>query len=168
MPPLLPEWAPNIHPLIVHFPIAWWIGAVVVDLVFLTAPKAAWADTTASVLYPAGAVAAGVAYVAGREAAATVFMPGMAHAIMVEHWNWALATTMTFAGLAVVRLWVRFGYRQAPRGLRIAIAAIALAGLAALFETAERGARLVFEQGVGVAAPSVDLKTEPNRGHSVE
>ncbi len=52
---LLPDWAPNLHPLIIHFPIAWWIAAVVVDLVALAIPKAAWADTVATCLYPAGA-----------------------------------------------------------------------------------------------------------------
>ena len=55
---LLPDWAPNLHPLVIHFPIAWWIAAVLVDLVALAFPRAAWADTVASFLYPAGACSA--------------------------------------------------------------------------------------------------------------
>ena len=103
---LLPDWAPNIHPLVVHFPIAWWIAAVIVDLIALMLPRAAWANTTASTLYPAGAVSAAVAYFTGRQAAATVFTPGMAHPIVLEHWNWALVTTIGFALIAVLRIWV--------------------------------------------------------------
>jgi uncharacterized membrane protein len=150
----LPDWAPNIHPLVVHFPIAWWIAAVVVDLVALMLPKAAWADTTASALYPAGAVAAVVAYFTGRQAAATVITPGMAHPIILEHWNWALATTVAFAAIALVRFAILFRRPPPPRWIRTTLTAAALAALVTLFETGERGAQLVFEHGVGVGIPA--------------
>ncbi len=150
---LLPDWAPNIHPLVVHFPIAWWVAAVIVDLVALLLPRAAWANATASTLYPAGAVSAVMAYFTGRQAAATVFTPGMAHPIVLEHWNWALATTVGFALIALLRLWVSVSRPHPPRWIRTALAVAALAALASLFETGERGARLVFEHGVGVSAP---------------
>jgi uncharacterized membrane protein len=150
---LLPDWAPNIHPLLVHFPIAWWIGAVLVDLIALTVPRAAWAETTASILYPAGAASAALTYFTGRQAAATVHLPGMAHPLVLDHWNWALATTVGFAVVAGVRVWLRIAHPTSPRWVRTAIAAAALAMLISLFETAERGARLVFEQGIGTAGP---------------
>lgn len=153
MTSLVPDWAPNIHPLVIHFPIAWWIAAVMVDLIALMLPRAAWASTTASFLYPAGAVSAALAYFTGRQAAATVLTPGMAHPLVLEHWNWALVTTLWFALIALIRLWVRFRHPQPPRWVRTALAAAALAGLASLFETGERGARLVFEHGVGVSMP---------------
>lgn len=149
----LPDWAPNIHPLVVHFPIAWWIAAVMVDLIALTLPRAAWASTTASFLYPAGAVSAALAYFTGRQAAATVLTPGMAHPLVLQHWNWALATTLGFALIAMIRLGVRFRYPQSSRWMRTALAVAALAALASLFQTGERGARLVFEHGVGVTVP---------------
>jgi len=150
---LLPGWAPNIHPLIVHFPIAWWIAAVIVDLIALMLPKAAWADTTASVLYPAGAISAALAYLTGRQAAATVLIPGMAHPLVLQHWNWALLTTIGFALIALIRLGVRFRRPHPPRWIRPAVLVAALAALVSLFETGERGARLVFEHGVGVSVP---------------
>jgi uncharacterized membrane protein len=155
VPNLLPDWAPNIHPLVVHFPIGWWIAAVIVDLIALMLPRAAWANTTASTLYPAGAVSAAVAYLTGRQAAATVLTPGMAHAIVLQHWNWALVTTIGFGLIAVLRLWVGFMRPHPPRWIRTALAVAALAALASLFETGERGARLVFEHGVGVSTPGV-------------
>jgi uncharacterized membrane protein len=149
---LLPDWAPNVHPMIVHFPIAWWIAAVLVDLIGVALPRAGWATTTASTLYPAGAVAASVTYFTGRQAAMTVLTPGMAHPIVLEHWNWALATTVGFWVIALLRLSVNFKHPRAPRWVRIALAAAALAALASLFETSDRGARLVYEYGLGVSA----------------
>jgi uncharacterized membrane protein len=152
---LLPDWAPNIHPLVVHFPIAWWIAAVIVDLIALMLPRAAWANTTASALDPAGALSAAVTYLTGRAAAATVHTPGMAHPIVLEHWNWALVTTLGFGLIAVVRLWVTLKPPQSARWVRRVLAVAALAALASLFETGERGARLVYEYGVGVSIPGM-------------
>ncbi len=150
---LIPDWAPNVHPLIVHFPIAWWIAAVIVDLIAVVLPRTAWAATTASTLYPAGALSAIVAYLTGRQAAATVLTPGMAHPLITEHSNWALGTTVAFVLVATLRLYVNLNWPQGRRWMRTALAAAALAALAGLFETSERGARLVYEQGVGVATP---------------
>ena len=130
--------------MLVHFPIAWWIAAVLVDLIGVMLPRAAWATTTASTLYPAGAVAATVTYLPGRQAAMTVLTPGMAHPIVLEHWNWALATTLVFWMIALLRLAMNLKHQPASRWIRVA--------LASLFETGERGARLVFQYGLGVSA----------------
>jgi uncharacterized membrane protein len=153
---LVPDWAPNIHPLLVHFPIAWWIGAVLFDLIGLMLPRAIWASTTASVLYPAGALSAAATFLTGRQAAAAVHIPGMAHPVVLEHWNWALGTTAGFALIALARVWLELARPQSARSGRKVLAVVALAALVALFETGERGARLVFEYGVGVAAPRAD------------
>jgi uncharacterized membrane protein len=153
---LVPDWAPNLHPLVVHFPIAWWIGAVLVDLISLMFPRAAWANTTASVLYPAGALSAAMTFLTGRQAAATVHMPGMAHPLVQEHWNWALVTLVLFVGVAGIRVSVALANPRSSRWVRMALAAAALAAMVSLFETGERGARLVYEHGVGAAAPRVD------------
>jgi uncharacterized membrane protein len=156
---LLPDWAPNLHPLVVHFPIAWWAAAVLADLVALARPRATWAEAVASFLYPAAAFSAVVAYLTGRQAAATVLIPGMAHPIVQEHWNWALATTISFAIVALVRLWARFRRPQPQRGIRTALVVAACVALVCLFETGGRGARLVYEWGVGVSVSvAVPLK----------
>jgi uncharacterized membrane protein len=104
-------------------------------------------------LYPAGALSAAVTYFTGRQAAATVHIPGMAHPIVQQHWNWALATTTAFVLVALLRLFVQFANPRSSRWIRIALVVAALVALASLFETGERGARLVFEYGVGAAAP---------------
>src|SRR5688572_25382928 len=150
---LVPPWAPNLHPLLVHFPIAWLTAALMLDLISLVLPRTAWAETMAGVLYPTGAVSAWVTYLSGRQAAATVLTPGMAHALVLEHWNWALATTFCFTGVAAVRLVFIVRRKTPPFWTRAAVTAAALAGMLLLFQTGERGARLVYEYGVGVGIP---------------
>jgi uncharacterized membrane protein len=147
----LPSWAPNLHPLIVHFPIAWLIAALVVDVVSLVLPRATWTDTTAACLYPAGALSAFAAYLTGRQAAAGVLVPGMAQPIVQDHWNWAIATTLYFSAFAVVRLALTLRRRRLSFWARTAAIAVGLGGMLLLFHTAEQGARLVYEHGVGVA-----------------
>jgi uncharacterized membrane protein len=150
---LIPDWAPNLHPLLVHFPIAWLIGAVVADLCGLIVPRATWAGRVTLVLYPAGALSALATYLTGRQAAASVLLPGMAHPIVADHWNWALATTTCFLLIAAIRL--ALGRQpQVSRRSHAVIVAAGFLGLFLLVQTAERGARLVFQEGVGVVAPA--------------
>lgn len=151
---LLPEWAPNLHPLVVHFPIAWLIAALLVDLSALLMPRAAWAATMAAFLYPAGALSALAAFLTGRQAAATVLVPGMAHTTLRDHWNWALATTICYSLIAATRVALDLRQRPPPRWARVALAVAALLGMVLLFYTGEQGSRLVYEHGVGVRVPA--------------
>jgi uncharacterized membrane protein len=150
---LLPAWAPNLHPIVVHFPIAWLTAALIVDLVSFVLPRAAWAATMAGILYPTGAASAWVAYLSGRQGAANVLIPGMAHALVLDHWNWALATTICFTGVAAGRLIFIFLRKPPPFWTRAVLTVGGLAGMLLLFQTGERGARLVYEFGVGVSIP---------------
>ena len=147
---LLPAWAPNLHPLLVHLPIGVWAGAVIADLSGVLFSRAPRSDAAASFLYPLGAALAILTYLTGQQAAAIVLVPGMAFPILEQHENWALATTILFVLVAVLRLWV--GRRAEPlaRSLRLMLAAAGVLALLALVGTGERGARLVFEHGVGV------------------
>ncbi len=160
---LVPDWAPNLHPLIVHFPIAWLIAAFAVDLVSLALPRARWAEATAACLYPAGAVSALAAYFSGREAAAAVLMPGMAQPVLLDHWNWALATTVYFAVVAALRLVVAFSGRELTPRLRASSAAVGFAGLLLLVHTGEQGARLVYEHGVGIVPTTHGIGPAPTK-----
>lgn len=147
---IVPSWAPNLHPLVIHFPIALLIVAAVADLVENVARRPAWLATAVTALYVLGVAGAVVACVSGQQAADTVLMSGMAHSIVAAHRTWALATTFYFGGLVVVRLALAVKSTPPGRTLRILMLAAAVAGVAGLQQTAERGGRLVYEHGVGV------------------
>ena len=153
MIPLVPAWAPNVHPMVVHFPIALLFTSVLLDLLAYSLPGRARVllRDVGSVLGIIGAVAALVTYLTGRAAAQTVLIPGMAHALVNAHWEWAFWTLWYFAGLAVVRVAMLLlrGRAIGPR-TTAALAITGLIGLGLLFETADRGAELVYGQGVGV------------------
>ncbi len=153
MPPFVPDWAPNVHPMLVHFPIAWLIAAILVDFVACGLPRQRWPDVVCTVLYPVATISALVTYATGRQAAATVLTPGLAHAVVQQHWNWALATTIFFAVYSAARVGLFFKIRSLGPPHRVVLALVALAGLVLLFYTGELGARLVYEYGVGVRSP---------------
>ena len=148
---LLPVWAPNVHPLLVHFPIALLFTGVLIDIVAVPLPVRArdFLRHVGTALYCLGAFAAFATYLTGRAASQTVLVPGMADALVKAHWDWAFWTVWYFAGLAVVRLALLI--RSALGGRTIAVLAVAgLFGLGLIYGTAERGAELVYEHGVGV------------------
>ena len=138
--------------MFVHFPIALLFTSVLLDLLAYSLPGRARAllRNVGSVLGIIGAFAALATYLTGRAAAQTVLIPGMAHALVNAHWEWAFWTLWYFSGLALVRVAIVVTGRViGPRGTA-ALAVMGLIGLGLLFETADRGAELVYGQGVGV------------------
>jgi uncharacterized membrane protein len=149
---LVPGWAPNIHPLLVHFPIALLYAAIAVDLVGC----ACWCNKplrqVATVLYALGTVGALAAYLTGRAASQSVWLPGMAEPVLKEHWDWALRTVWFFTMVTVVRLVLLRPARREPAvALVAALALVGLVGIGLLLETGDRGGRLVYQHGVGIA-----------------
>jgi uncharacterized membrane protein len=136
--------------MIVHFPIVLVVLAALADLFHLVRPRMRGVDTAATWLYLLGALSAASAYVSGRMAQDTVFTPGMAHGLVDEHGSWALATMVSFVVLATLRPVARLLGIEDTRATRVLFTALGLALLVLVQQTAERGARLVYEQGVGV------------------
>ena len=147
------DWTQPLHPLVVHLPIGLLASAAVIDLAGLAAPARTSLRRAASGLYLAGAMTLVAAYFTGRADAATLRIPGSAHALVDEHWTWAWRTTVFFCALAAGRLALLLAPTATERRLRLPMAAAGVLGLMLLLQTAERGGRLVYEHGVGVAAP---------------
>ncbi len=143
----------TLHPLIVHFPIGLIVTAAVIDVAALGAGPRSALRTTATGLYAAGAAALLAAYFTGRSDAALMRIPGPAHAVVDEHWTWALRTTFYLGFFALGRLGLDLAGLLTARARWLPVVAAGLVGVLLLFQTAERGGRLVYEHGVGVAAP---------------
>ena len=147
---LAPEWAPNIHPLLVHFPIGLLCAAAAVDVVGWLFRRNRLLRQAATVLYVLGTGGAIAAYVTGRAASQTIWLPGMAQAVLRQHWDWALRTVWFFGMVTLVRLVLLRPSRRDPRPSIVAtFALVGLVGIGLLIETGDRGGRLVFQYGVG-------------------
>ena len=147
---LVPDWAPNIHPLLVHFPIALLIAAAGLDVVGWIFRRHKPLRQAATLLYVLGTGAAVAAYVTGRAASQAVWLPGMAHAILTQHWDWAFRTVWFFAGVTGVRLVLLRPSRRDPSPTIVAALVLAgLVGIGLLLETGDRGGQLVYQHGVG-------------------
>ena len=147
----LPEWAPNVHPMLVHFPIALWCAAVAFDVVALVWSRQGGLRIAASLLYAAGALGALAAFLTGRASGDVMLLSGAANTVLTDHADWATITVWSLGAFAALRLilW-RFSPWGANRALRVGLCMIGAGGLFLVFETASHGARMVFEHGVGV------------------
>jgi uncharacterized membrane protein len=152
---MTPDWAPNLHPVVVHFPIALLTVAVVIDLLSVFRPRHRSLRDGATWMYLAGTACALAAYFTGSLGADALMLEltpeqPVAEAIAV-HETWAFRSAWFFAFLASLRLAVSFVF-PARRVILIGAFLLAVVGLAMLAETVEHGAELVYGHGVGVTS----------------
>ena len=151
----------NLHPLFVHFPIAFLIGAVAAELVH-AARRRPTTDAVARWLLYLGALAAVATSTTGWLAAGTAAPVAAAREALGEHRLLTFLATGAAAALAGWRLATARRGGPRPRVLFTA-ALLGLAGL--LFAAAHEGGELVYEHGVGtrLTAPGGPL-AEPDSG----
>ncbi len=166
---------PNLHPALVHFPVALAITALLFDLISILLPRRTWWERSAAALYALAAAGAVAAYLAGRQAANGLgAISAQAETVLARHADLALWTVAVLLVAALFRVAanIRDAGRPAARfGALRAIALITLAGGSALVgATADLGGALVFRHGVAVtrpqtgaapAAPSIAVTTTP-------
>ena len=164
---LLPDWAPNVHPLLVHFPIVLLMLAVLLDFGALLWRKRSDTLHFAAVLvFVLGGISVIITLLTGRAAADGILLPAAANAVLTDHADWAERTAWFFGLYGLLRLGVLWRNPTGParRGLWWSLFLIGAVGLVLVQQTAERGAKMVYLHGVGVAAVS----TEETRPHDHE
>ncbi|MFQ6606540.1 MAG: DUF2231 domain-containing protein [Fidelibacterota bacterium] len=157
---LLPEWLPNVHPLIIHFPIVLIFFAWGIHLLTLIWPRVSLLIDLDYWLYGLGIVAAWVAFLTGRFGANELEIAPQTVPILNQHADLAQWTALIFTlvfGLLMIQKLIPLWQKVWGRPLIFIVSTI---GLVTLVLTADRGGRLVFEQGVGVVAIQKELPAE--------
>jgi uncharacterized membrane protein len=153
---------PNLHPAVVHFPLALAPVAAVFDVARLTiARQHRWLDPAAKWLWILAAIGAAAARWSGERAAAAVGILDIeAERVLADHADQSLVAMILVVTVAMARV-VLSGWEQARERPHVAwgsvLLAVEVAALGALGFTADLGGRLVYQLGVAVVGrPEVD------------
>jgi uncharacterized membrane protein len=138
----------NLHPLVVHFPIALLTVFFALDLIGSLARRQDWRQIAGSLLY-LGTAFAGITVLAGLAAASTVAHGGNVHEIMEHHEHLGISVLSLAALLSVWRLLSK-GHIAGPANSFYLVLAAILSGLLAF--TADLGGLMVYKYGVSVEA----------------
>jgi len=133
----------EIHPMLVHYPLALLPTAVGADLLARATGSERLADVGRT-LMPFAAASAAVAAVAGIVAQEEVQADAEAQTLLVTHRNLNLSLVSMATALAA---W-RWRQKQAGTGYL----ALALAGLGVMGYSAYLGGKMVYDHGLGVRA----------------
>ncbi len=148
----------ELHPLLVHFPIAYLLGGAFLDLVTMVLRRETLSRCAAGLLL-AGVCSGWVAIAAGMLAFYTVpAHTEEAHGEMYWHLGLGIVSLLLFTWIAVAR----WRYRTLPPKLLHAVAVVCASVL--LAATGHVGAGLVYHGGAGVR-PEL-LSREIREGHS--
>lgn len=147
---LLPGYhsLPNIHPLLVHFPIAFLFTFLVFDIIGSLLRNQECRRFAGWLLY-LGSASAVLTVAAGFQAAATVAHSDAVHPIMMQHKNYALAITSLAILLSLWRFVVSARFGVMANILYLTLAAIMCFTLSL---GADLGGLMVYQHGIGVAA----------------
>lgn len=149
MEALLPDWMPNIHPLIIHFPIALWAVAILFDTACVL-KKWEWTRNATMVLYGLAAISAFVAYLSGDQAIDMVSIPFKGEVTASQHSDWGHYTLYFFAGYALLRGFLYWKSLDIRKPVAIGLLILGLIGMGMVAKTADMGGKLVYKYGVGV------------------
>jgi uncharacterized membrane protein len=148
-----PDWAPSLHPVVVHFPIALLTVAVVIDLLSVFRPRSVSLRDAATWMYLAGTACALAAYVTGSVGADALRLGVSSEQPATEaiavHETWAFRSAWFFAFFASLRLGISFVFPP-RRVVLIGAFLLGVVGLVMLAKTVEHGTELVYGHRVGV------------------
>lgn len=151
----------NIHPLLVHFPIALLSLFFVLDLAGSVKKNPDWRNAASYFLY-LGTVAAALTVVAGFVAVNTVPHGDNVHDIMENHEHLGL-TVLAFASFLSVWRYVSLGLPSGGANNFFLILAALMCLIMAL--GADLGGLMVYHYGVAVKAVPVDAQAVEHHHH---
>lgn len=153
-----------IHPMLVHFPIALLFTSVLFDLVFFFTGREEFKKGGFWLLI-LGWIAGLAAILSGGWSEEIAEKAGVPEAAIERHELFAMTTLALFAGLMLLRIWVRNRWSTRDRLLYTCMAMI---GLSFLATTGYFGGDLVYRYGAGVqsSAPALISVPAPEQGEA--
>ncbi len=140
----------NYHPMFVHFPIAFWLGALLFEALAVWRSSDEWHRTAARLLY-LGTLCAFAAVGTGLLAEESVPETGPSRDVFEIHEKMMYVTTSAAVGLCMFAFFMRKKFTAGLRKLFLA-GLIVLAVL--LTVGSDRGAQLVYHYATSVRLPA--------------
>lgn len=138
--------APDFHPIVVHFPIVFWVTATLLWLYALARDsQTAWDFGLLMQIF--GVIAAAVTIATGFLATAKTGHDGPGHDLVHVHRDIMIYTSIYALLVTSLAVWKRYG----SRATKAVLFALSILLVGALIYGADRGAELVFRYGIGVA-----------------
>ena len=156
----LPDYIPNIHPLLVHFPIVIFFVTVLLHVWKIIFAQKDNHNRLVVSGYVLTSIALVFTYLSGRNAVDHVPIPDDALSAVSDHADKALFLMvygLILAGVAGFLYYQKWNRKKIVDRL---LAILGIGGLILLVLTADAGGRLVFGYGVGVNAVYVTHKSE--------
>ncbi len=146
------------HPLVVHFPLAILLLAVVLFLAGIIFRRV-FIENTGRLLFVLGTIGGWLAIITGTLADAVVSREICDPTVLETHETNAYITAALFSLISVVVILDYFGFLNRIKKLSlILLIGLSLAGTAFLTYTGHLGAKLVYQQAAGVYTPSEDCR----------
>ncbi len=140
----------NFHPLFVHFPIAFLMAFVLIDVGGSLFGKLHWRQAAGWFLY-LGTVMAAATVAAGLDAAESVAHGDNVHAVMEQHEHLGIAVLVLSV---VLSLWRLFSKKVIQGGANALYLILAVLLVFLLIFTADLGGYMVYNYGVSVKTQS--------------
>ena len=141
---------PNIHPIAVHFPIAFLIGAFVCEVIGRVADNSMMKKAAKWMLL-VGTIALGIAAFTGWLGHKTVPHSESSYALIEQHQKLGFIALGFFVAVSAIRFWLK-PTLQKSKSIFLGFFVFYLLGLSAMTWGSHLGGRLVYEMGVGVQA----------------
>ncbi len=153
---------PNLHPALVHFPIACLPLALAFDLMGILWPKQRWSAPAATLLYCFAAISGWISLWSGKRAAnGLTDVAAAVQPLIGKHSDWAHYAAYGLTALAVIRVLLHLNTRLTDhRGARAAVVVLGLGLMGVVGITADLGGGLVYEHGLAVKK-TADVELTP-------
>lgn len=156
---------PNLHPMVVHFPIALLTTFLILEILSLIL-KSESLKTGASWMLYAGTVGAFITVIAGFRAAATINHSDEIHAIIESHEHLGLAVLLI---AIILSLWRIVFKRKLAGSWWIVYLALSIIMVIVMSFGADLGGLMVYTHGVGVkAVPKIEEGDHDHNAHGKE